>query len=133
MGKNELSEDSPLNTSPTSNPSKSERNPIWQIGNEESFIESNESTTTVNKVDFDRLYSDSAAYNENLKIHQSELLVSEMSYQKSAFNLSSYGISNGVYGYISGQLVQGQYDERCSRDHHCRQSDELCGSFSKMR
>lgn len=103
--KNESSEDSPLNTTPVSDPSKPRCNPVWQIGNEESYIKNDESTTTVHNVDFDRLFSNSVTYNENLKQHQSELLVSEMSYQKPSLDLSSYGIINGVYGYISAPSI----------------------------
>ena len=72
--------------------------------------ESRNSSDNVPKIDFDRLYfdrlfSDSIAYNENLKKHQHELLTNEQSYQSPALNLSSYGITNGVYGYISAPSI----------------------------
>ena len=44
-------------------------------------------------------------YNENLKKHQHELLTNEQSYQSPALNLSSYGITSGVYGYISAPSI----------------------------
>ena len=62
--------------------------------------ESRNSSDNVPKIDFDRLYSDSIAYNENLKKHQHELLTNEQSYQFPALNLSSYGITSGVYGLL---------------------------------
>ena len=67
--------------------------------------ESRNSSDNVPKIDFDRLYSDSIAYNENLKKHQHELLTNEQSYQFPALNLSSYGITSGVYGYISAPSI----------------------------
>ena len=67
--------------------------------------ESRNSSDNVPKIDFDRLFSDSIAYNENLKKRQHELLTNEQSYQSPALNLSSYGITNGVYGYISAPSI----------------------------
>ena len=67
--------------------------------------ESRNSSDNVPKIDFDRFFSDSIAYNENLKKHQHELLTNEQSYQSPALNLSSYGITNGVYGYISAPSI----------------------------
>ena len=60
---------------------------------------------TATKADIDRLYTDSVAYNENLKLHQAELLVNEQSYKKPALDLSSYGITNGVYGSVSAPSI----------------------------
>ena len=60
---------------------------------------------TATKADIDRLYTDSVAYNENLKLHQTELLVNEQSYKKPALDLSSYGITNGVYGSVSAPSI----------------------------
>ena len=37
--------------------------------------------------------------------HQHELLTNEQSYQSPALNLSSYGITSGVYGYISAPSI----------------------------
>ena len=47
--------------------------------------ESRNSSDNVPKIDFDRLFSDSIAYNENLKKRQHELLTNEQSYQSPAF------------------------------------------------
>ncbi len=44
-------------------------------------------------------------YNENLKKNQHELLTNEQSYQSPALILSSYGITSGVYGYISAPSI----------------------------
>lgn len=55
--------------------------------------------------DFTRLYMDSVIYNEALKQHQAELLINEQAYQKPSLNLSSYGIDNGVYGYVSAPSI----------------------------
>ena len=63
------------------------------------------SSHTATKSDIDRLYADSVAYNENLKLHQTELLVNEQSYKKPALDLSSYGITNGVYGSVSAPSI----------------------------
>ena len=81
---------------------RSDHDPDWQNEDEESVIENGELVT---KVDFDRLYSDSVAYNENLKTHQNELLVDEQSYQSSSLDLRRYGITSGVYGYISAPTI----------------------------
>lgn len=67
--------------------------------------ESSNSSDNVPKIDFDRLFSDSIAYNENLKKRQHELLTNEQSYQSPALKLSSYGITSGVYGYISAPSI----------------------------
>lgn len=57
------------------------------------------------KPDIARLRLDSIEYNRNLIKNQSQFLVNEKSYQKPAFDLSSYGITNGVYGYISAPSI----------------------------
>ena len=100
--KKESSEDSLSYTNPAEDSSRSDHDPDWQNEDEESVIENGELVT---KVDFDRLYSDSIAYNDNLKKHQHELLTNEQSYQSPALNLSSYGITSGVYGYISAPSI----------------------------
>ena len=64
------------------------------------------SSHTATKADIDRLYNDSVAYNENLKLQQTELLVNEQSYKKPALDLSSYGITNGVYGSVSAPSIR---------------------------
>ena len=73
---------------------------VIQSDNESVILDNDESRDLVTTSDFDRLYVDSVAYNENLKKHQAELLVSERSYQKPSLDLSSYGIYSGVYGYV---------------------------------
>ena len=103
--KKDSSDDSPPNTNPAADSSKSDHDPDWQIEDKESYIESGELSDSITKVDFDRLYSDSIMYNENLKKHQHELLTNEQSYQSPALNLSSYGITNGVFGYISAPTI----------------------------
>lgn len=103
--KKESSEDSISNSNPAVDSSKSDHDPDWQIEDEKSYIESGELSDSITKVDFDRLYSDSVAYNENLKTHQNELLTNEQSYQSPGLNLSSYGITSGVYGYISAPSI----------------------------
>ena len=100
--KKDSSDQSLPNTNPAAGSSKSDHDPDWQIEDEENDIENGELVT---KVDFDRLYSDSIAYNDNLKKHQHELLTNEQSYQSPALNLSSYGITSGVYGYISAPSI----------------------------
>ena len=62
-------------------------------------------TVSVAGADFNRLYADSVAYNENLKDHQTELLVNEQSYKKPSLNLSDYGITSGVYGCITAPTI----------------------------
>ena len=68
--KKDSSDDSPPNTNPAADSSKSDHDPDWQIEDKESYIESGELSDSITKVDFDRLYSDSVAYNDNLKNHQ---------------------------------------------------------------
>ena len=103
--KNDSSENSISNSNPAADPAKSENDPLWQIEDEEGNNENGELPDSVINVDFDRLYSDSVAYNEKLKKHQHELLTNEQSYQSPALNLSSYGITSGVYGYISAPSI----------------------------
>ena len=103
--KNDSSENSISNSNPAADPAKSENDPLWQIEDEEGNNENGELPDSVINVDFDRLYSDSIAYNGNLKKHQHELLVSEQSYLKPSLDLSSYGITSGVYGYISAPSI----------------------------
>lgn len=103
--KDDSSENSISNSNLVANPAKSENDPLWQIEDEEGNNEDDELSDSVRNVDFDRFYSDSVAYNDNLKNHQHELLTNEQSYQSPALNLSSYGITNGVYGYISAPSI----------------------------
>ena len=75
--KDDSSENSISNSNLAANPAKSENDPLWQIEDEEGNNENGELSDSGADVDFDRLYSDSVAYNEYLKKHQTELLVSE--------------------------------------------------------
>ena len=103
--KKESFEDSVSIPNPAADSSKSDHDSIRQNDNQKSYIENRELPDSVINVDFDRLYSDSIAYNDNLKKHQHELLTNEQSYQSPALNLSSYGITSGVYGYISAPSI----------------------------
>ena len=103
--KKESSEDSSANTKPKKNNAQNEYASIVQNNDRTIFEEEYLSMPENSTVDFDLLYSDSIAYNENLKKHQHELLTNEQSYQFPALNLSSYGITSGVYGYISAPSI----------------------------
>lgn len=87
------------------NDSQKDDSSVVQSNNESVILDNDESRDLVTTPDFDRLYVDSVAYNENLKKHQAELLVSERSYQKPSLDLSSYGIDSGVYGYVSAPSI----------------------------
>ena len=50
------------------------------------ILDNGDSPNILETPDFNRLYTDSVAYNENLKKHQTELLVNEWSYQKPSLN-----------------------------------------------
>ena len=102
--KDESSEDSSANTKPKKNNAQNEYASIVQ-NNDGTIFEEELSMSENTTVDFDRLYSDSIAYNDDLKNHQHELLTNEQSYQSPALNLSSYGITNGVFGYISAPAI----------------------------
>lgn len=102
--KDDSSENSSANTKPKKNNAQNEYASIVQ-NNDGTIFEEELSMSENTTVDFDRLYSDSVAYNDNLKNHQHELLTNEQSYQSPALNLSSYGITNGVYGYISAPSI----------------------------
>lgn len=60
--------------------------------------------TVIYKLDLDRLYKDSVAYNEVLKTKQYDLLYDE-NYRQPALNLSDYGIPDGVYGYVAAPSI----------------------------
>ena len=87
------------------NDSQKDDSSVVQSDNESVILDNDESRDLVTTPDFDRLYLDSVTYNENLKKHQAELLVSERSYQKPSLDLSSYGIDSGVYGYVSAPSI----------------------------
>lgn len=63
------------------------------------------STPVIYKRDIDRLYKDSVAYNESLKLNQYDLLVDEQAYQKPALDLYDYGIRDGIYGYVTAPSI----------------------------
>lgn len=52
------------------------------------------------KADLDRLYKDSLKYNENLKNNQSSHIINNNYYTEPSLDLSSYGINDGIYGYV---------------------------------
>ena len=56
------------------------------------------------KVDLDRLFKDSVAYNKKLESSQYELFRND-TYSQAAINLSNYGISDGIYGYVSAKTI----------------------------
>lgn len=56
-------------------------------------------------VDSQKLYEDSVAYNRKLKLNQSNLLTNKESYTYSALKLTDYGITNGVYAYITADSI----------------------------
>lgn len=78
---------------------------VVQSDNKPVVLDNDDSRNLVTTPDFARLYRDSVVYNEALKQHQIELLVNEQAYQKPSLDLSSYGITNGVYGYISAPSI----------------------------
>ncbi|MGN0502738.1 MAG: class C sortase [Ruminococcus sp.] len=57
------------------------------------------------KADLDRLYKDSVEYNENLKTNQNSLLAYDYAYAQPSIDLSSYGITDGIYGYVSAESI----------------------------
>ncbi len=67
------------------NPQK-DNSSVVQSDNEFVILDNGDSSNIVETPDFNRLYTDSVAYNENLKKHQTELLVNEWSYQKPSLN-----------------------------------------------
>lgn len=56
-------------------------------------------------VDIKQLYQDSLDYNENLKENQHSLLISEYSYEQPSLDLTKYGISDGIYGYVYAPTI----------------------------
>lgn len=57
--------------------------------------------TTLFVPDLERLYRDSAAYNERIRKDQANLLVGSDAYEAPALHLEDYGIFDGVYAYVS--------------------------------
>ena len=58
--------------------------------------------------DLIRLYDDSVEYNNMLKVNQGKLLVDSYSYANPSIDLTSYGIFNGIYGYVSAPTIDMQ-------------------------
>ena len=50
--------------------------------------------------DLDRLYDDVVAYNARVRNDQSTLLINEDAYAASVIDLRSYGITDGIFGYL---------------------------------
>ena len=57
------------------------------------------------KVDLDRLYKDSQAYNKKL-VNSQRTLLDKYSYTVPSIDLSKYGIFDGVYGHISSSSIE---------------------------
>lgn len=79
--------------------------PIDNSGNRVSQGNSQNSAPLLFKPDLERLYEDSVKYNEMLKINQGDLLVDSYSYVNPSIDLTTYGIFNGIYGYISAPSI----------------------------
>lgn len=79
--------------------------PIDGSGNRVSQGNSQNSAPLLFKPDLERLYEDSVKYNEMLKINQGDLLVDSYSYVNPSIDLTTYGIFNGIYGYISAPTI----------------------------
>ena len=62
-------------------------------------------TPVIYRLELDRLYKDSVDYNENLKTNQSSLLIDDYSYVQPSLDLKSYGIGDGIYGYVSAPSI----------------------------
>lgn len=63
------------------------------------------STPVIFKADIDRLRKDSETYNKSLKKNQRDLLTKDSSYTGAALNLASYGIYDGIYGYVTAPSI----------------------------
>lgn len=56
------------------------------------------------KADLDRLFNDSVAYNKKLETNQYEMLRND-TYSQAAVNLEDYGITDGIYGYVTAETI----------------------------
>lgn len=56
------------------------------------------------KADLDRLFDDSVAYNKKLETNQYEMLRND-TYSQAAVNLEDYGITDGIYGYVTAETI----------------------------
>lgn len=97
-------DDDGLTTTDGNDPQK-DNSSVVQSDNESVNLDNDESCDLVTTPDFDKLYTDSVAYNENLKKHQAELLVDELSYKNPSLNLRNYGIDSEVFGYVSAPSI----------------------------
>ena len=100
----EVTDEMPSEENTTNQNSQKNSSFVSHIDDETELTEEEYNGQTV-KPNFTRLYMDSVIYNEALKQHQAELLINEQAYQKPSLNLSSYGIDNGVYGYVSAPSI----------------------------
>lgn len=55
------------------------------------------------KEDLERLYKDSVEYNTNLQTEQN--IYHSSDFEKATLNLSAYGVSNGMYGYLKAESI----------------------------
>ncbi len=62
-------------------------------------------TQVIFELDLDRLYRDSVAYNEDLKVNQGSKFIEGESYDDPALDLTRYGIYDDIYGYISAPTI----------------------------
>lgn len=62
-------------------------------------------TRVVFDVDIKRLYEDSLEYNAGLKNNQSVNIRGDNAFSKPVLDLASYGIMDGIYGYISAPTI----------------------------
>ncbi len=69
-------------------------------GQEEDKTAYKAGTPVLFQPDLDRLRRDVAAYNAQVREDQSKLLVNEDAYAASVINLRSYGIPDGIFGYL---------------------------------
>ena len=89
-------------------PTEEETRLTEETNTDDTFPDDNPATeneTVLYRVDIDRLFEDSVAYNEMLKTNQQNLLIDELSYQNPSLNLWNYGIPNGVYGYVAAPSI----------------------------
>lgn len=100
--KSSVSDEQPTEGESTAQENKVE--PTESVSNG-SIDKTEHSVDSESKPGIARLHLDIINYNKNLIKNQSQLLVSEQSYQKPSLDLSSYGIISGVYGYISAPSI----------------------------
>ena len=62
-------------------------------------------TQVVFELDLDRLYRDSVAYNEDLKVNQGSKFIEGESYENPALDLRQYGVYDNIYGYVSAPSI----------------------------